>query len=118
MFNAQCLERKWQRFLLLHGDEIGFSEKKGPTVKQAQRFTTYCTTISSASCAALEVEEALRTRRSACPSHGAAHEPAARSHLRASLGGSAAASAAAAAALPSVAAGGAAWLAIGVIGWL
>lgn len=41
-FNAQCLERKWQRFLLVHGDEIGFSEKKGPTVKQAQRFTTYC----------------------------------------------------------------------------
>ena len=41
-YNAQCLERKWQRFLLVHGDEIGFSEKKGPTLKHVQRFTTYC----------------------------------------------------------------------------
>ena len=24
-YNAKCLERKWLRFLLVHGDEIGFN---------------------------------------------------------------------------------------------
>ena len=41
-YNAKCLERKWQRFLLVHGGEIGFKEKSGPTIKQVERFTTYC----------------------------------------------------------------------------
>jgi hypothetical protein len=37
-----CLERKWLRFLMVLGDEIGFKEKSGPTVAQVERFTTYC----------------------------------------------------------------------------
>ena len=41
-YNAKCLERKWLRFLLVHGEEIGFKAKDGPTMKQVQRFTTYC----------------------------------------------------------------------------
>ena len=41
-YNAKCLERKWLRFLLVHGDEIGFEKSAGPTVEQVQRFTTYC----------------------------------------------------------------------------
>ena len=41
-YNAKCLERKWLRFLLVHGDEIGFKASIGPTVKQVERFVTYC----------------------------------------------------------------------------
>ena len=39
---ARVLERKWQRFILVHGKTYGFSEKKGPTVKLVEHFTTYC----------------------------------------------------------------------------
>ena len=41
-YNAKCIERKWLRFLLVHGDEIGFKASIGPTVKQVERFVTYC----------------------------------------------------------------------------
>jgi hypothetical protein len=41
-YNASCLERKWVRFLLVHGDEIGFKDTRSPTIKHVQRFTTYC----------------------------------------------------------------------------
>ena len=30
---AKVLERKWLRFLLVHGNEYGFVEKRGPTVE-------------------------------------------------------------------------------------
>ena len=39
---AKVLERKWLRFLLVHGKEYGFTEKKGPTVELVKHFTTYC----------------------------------------------------------------------------
>ena len=41
-YNAKCLERKWLRFLLIHGDEIGSKAKSGPSIKQVERFVTYC----------------------------------------------------------------------------
>ena len=43
-YNAKCLERKWQRFLLVHGarDWVQGDPKSGPTVKQVERFVTYC----------------------------------------------------------------------------
>ena len=36
------MERKWLRFLLVHGAEYGFNEKKGPTVVLVKKFTSYC----------------------------------------------------------------------------
>ena len=39
---AMVLERKWERFLLVHGDEFGFDACKGPTVELVKHFTTYC----------------------------------------------------------------------------
>ena len=39
---AMVLERKWERFLLVHGDEFGFDARKGPTVELVKHFTTYC----------------------------------------------------------------------------
>ena len=45
---ADVLERKWLRFLLVHGDEYGPSDntvlcdKDGPSVKLVKHFTTYC----------------------------------------------------------------------------
>jgi hypothetical protein len=41
-YNAQCLERKWLRFLMVHGEEHGFDEKNGPTVELVRHFVTYC----------------------------------------------------------------------------
>jgi hypothetical protein len=72
--------------------------------------------MASARLAALEVGEALKTRRSVRPSHTPARGVVSARLDRGSLGGSAAASSAAAAAPPWVGAGGAAWLARGVIG--
>ena len=37
-YNAKCLERKWLRFLLVHGDDIGWKAKSKPTIKQVERF--------------------------------------------------------------------------------
>ena len=37
---AQVLERKWVRFLLVHGEEYGFDARKGPTVELVKHFTT------------------------------------------------------------------------------
>ena len=39
---AQVLERKWNRFLLVHGGDYGFDARKGPTVELVKHFTTYC----------------------------------------------------------------------------
>jgi hypothetical protein len=39
---AHVLERKWNRFLLVHGTEYGFGAHKGPTVELVKHFTTYC----------------------------------------------------------------------------
>ena len=39
---AHVLERKWNRFLLVHGTEYGFDAHKGPTVELVKHFTTYC----------------------------------------------------------------------------
>jgi len=39
---AKVLERKWQRFLLVHGEEYGFDERKGPTIGLVEKFSTYC----------------------------------------------------------------------------
>ena len=39
---AKVLERKWLRFLLVHGDEYGFDEDVGPTVGLVEHFVTYC----------------------------------------------------------------------------
>ena len=39
---AKVLERKWQRFLLVYGDEYGFDERVGPTVELVKHFVTYC----------------------------------------------------------------------------
>jgi len=39
---AKVLERKWQCFVLVHGNEYGFNEKKGPTVELVKKFVTYC----------------------------------------------------------------------------
>ena len=39
---AKVLERKWLRFLLVHGAEYGFDEKKGPTIELVKKFTSYC----------------------------------------------------------------------------
>ena len=39
---AKVLERKWLRFLLVHGNEYGFVEKRGPTVELVKHFVTYC----------------------------------------------------------------------------
>ena len=33
---AKVLERKWLRFLLVHGAEYGFSKKRGPTVERKE----------------------------------------------------------------------------------
>ena len=39
---AKVLERKWLRFLLVHGEEYGFNSSRGPTVELVKRFVTYC----------------------------------------------------------------------------
>ena len=39
---AQVLERKWLRFLLVHSKTYGFNERKAPTVELVEHFTTYC----------------------------------------------------------------------------
>ena len=39
---AKVLERKWLRFLLVHGEEYGFDERKGPTVELVEHFVVYC----------------------------------------------------------------------------
>ena len=39
---AKVLERKWLRFLLVHGEEYDFGAKRGPTIKVVEHFTTYC----------------------------------------------------------------------------
>ena len=39
---ARVLERKWLRFLLVHGEEYSFTPRKGPTVALVEHFTTYC----------------------------------------------------------------------------
>ena len=39
---AKVLERKWLRFLLVHGDKYGFKESQGPSVKLVKHFVTYC----------------------------------------------------------------------------
>ena len=39
---AKVLERKWLRFLLVHGAEYGFKENSGPTVELVQKFISYC----------------------------------------------------------------------------
>ena len=41
-YNAQCLQRKWQRFLLVHGEEYDFDGKSSPTVELVKKFVTYC----------------------------------------------------------------------------
>ena len=41
-YNAQCLQRKWQRFLLVHGEEYAFDGKSSPTVELVKKFVTYC----------------------------------------------------------------------------
>jgi len=38
---AKVLERKWLRFLLVHGEEYGFDESTGPTVELVEKFVTY-----------------------------------------------------------------------------
>ena len=39
---AKVLERKWLRFLLVHGEKYKFNPRKGPTVELVKHFTTYC----------------------------------------------------------------------------
>ena len=39
---AKVLERKWLRFLLVHGEKYGFDARKGPTVELVEHFVTYC----------------------------------------------------------------------------
>jgi hypothetical protein len=39
---AKVLERKWLRFLLVHGEEYGFDEREGPTVELVEHFASYC----------------------------------------------------------------------------
>ena len=39
---AKVLERKWLRFLLVHGAEYGFDERVGPDVELVKHFVTYC----------------------------------------------------------------------------
>ena len=39
---AKVLERKWLRFLLVHGEKYGFDEGNGPTVELVKHFTTWC----------------------------------------------------------------------------
>ena len=39
---AKKIERKWLRFLLVHGVKYGFKESRGPTVKVVEHFVTYC----------------------------------------------------------------------------
>ena len=39
---GRVLERKWLRFLLVHGEEYSFTPRKGPTVALVEHFTTYC----------------------------------------------------------------------------
>ena len=36
------LERKWLRFLLVHGEEYGFDEKVGPDIKLVEHFVSFC----------------------------------------------------------------------------
>ena len=36
------MERKWSRFLLVHGAKYGFKESQGPSVKLVKHFVTYC----------------------------------------------------------------------------
>jgi len=39
---AKALEKKWLRFLLVHGVRYGFKESCGPSIKVVERFVTYC----------------------------------------------------------------------------
>ena len=38
---AKVLERKWLRFLLVHGEEYEFVARAGPTVELVEHFVTY-----------------------------------------------------------------------------
>ena len=39
---AKALEKKWVRFVLVHGVQYGFKESQGPSVKLVEHFVTYC----------------------------------------------------------------------------
>ena len=41
---AKVLERKWLRFLMVHGKTYGWNEKHGPTIALVEHFTSYCFT--------------------------------------------------------------------------
>ena len=41
---AKVLERKWLRFLMVHGKAYGWDEKHGPTIALVEHFTSYCYT--------------------------------------------------------------------------
>ena len=38
---AKALEKKWVRFVLVHGVQYGFKESQGPSVKLVEHFVTY-----------------------------------------------------------------------------
>ena len=39
---AKALEKRWVRFVLVHGVQYGFKESQGPRVKLVEHFVTYC----------------------------------------------------------------------------
>ena len=55
---ANVLERKWLRFLLVHGKKYGFKEREGPTVELVKHFSLHHILLLHEGCS-----ECSRTRR-------------------------------------------------------